>query len=425
MKLKNSMRVILQLLLFIAIVGGSAELAKYMIKNKKTVEPEPVVQLPPRVKVLEVQTQSMTLDVRAQGEVRPRSSGRLVAEVAGRVMSVSPALVSGGFFAEGEELVQLERADYELVKTRAQARLAQADLALQQAGAEADVALREWEATGSGEASDLTLRRPQLARAQADHAAAEADLAQADLDLGRTTVRAPYAGRVRSETVDPGLFVQRGEMLAEIYAIDAIEVRLAVPDSALQHLDMPLGFRLGGAGQAVEAGPAVTLSALFAGQLRHWQGRIVRTEGELDPRTRMVILIARVSDPYGLKEAAPGTPLAVGLFVQAQIAGRRLDEALILPRAALQDSTSVLVVDVADRLRFRTIAVLWSDELNVVVSGDLQPGEQVCLTRLEAPVDGMTVTVDPTAFVAGIPTLPASAASASPTAPAGELEGGK
>ena len=64
--------------------------------------------------------------VEAHGTVLPKTESNLVAEVSGRVVRVSSALVSGGFFAEGDLLVEIERVDYEDALEQSRARLASA-----------------------------------------------------------------------------------------------------------------------------------------------------------------------------------------------------------------------------------------------------------------------------------------------------------
>jgi RND family efflux transporter MFP subunit len=227
-----------------------------------------------------------------------------------------------------------------------------------------------------------------VADAQAALAAAGADLELAERNLVRTEIRAPYAGRVRGKSVGVGQFVTTGTPLASIYAVDAAEVRLPLPGRELAYLDLPLGYRRA-PGQP--AGPPVTLQAEFAGRTHAWSGRIVRTEGEIDPRTRMVHAVASVEDPYA-RGADPGRPpLAAGLFVKAEIQGIMATDVAVLPRAALRGEGQVLVLDDDDRLRFRDITILRSTAESVIVSAGLAAGERVCLSPLAAVTDGMQV----------------------------------
>ena len=201
-------------------------------------------------------------------------------------------------------------------------------------------------------------------------------------------IRAPYAGRVRDEDVDVGQFLSRGATIAQIYAMDYAEIRLPLPDEELAFIELPLSYR--GEGSA-DGGPPVTLSSRFAGRTHSWTGRLVRTEGEIDPRTRMIYTVARVRDPYGPPEGDEKPPLSVGMFVDAEIQGITAESVAVIPRAALRNDETVLVVDEDNRLRFRRIDVMRRTEQRAIVRAGLYDGELVCLTPLDTVVDGMEV----------------------------------
>jgi RND family efflux transporter MFP subunit len=197
-------------------------------------------------------------------------------------------------------------------------------------------------------------------------------------------VLAPYDGRVRSEQVDVGQFVNRGAPVAKVYAVDFAEVRLPIPDEELAFLDLPLTA----GGESLDVPVPVILRARFGGQQNEWRGEVVRTEGELDPRTRMVNVIARVDAPYA-QTGRP--PLAVGLFVEAEISGSQVDDVVVLPRSALRGAARVIVVDGEDRLQFRDVDLLRLSRDRAYVRGGLEPGERVCVSPLESAIEGMLV----------------------------------
>ena len=219
------------------------------------------------------------------------------------------------FLRRGDVLFRLDRPEYELAVAQARAAIAQADLRLETERQEASIAEREWELLDIGRPTPLALREPQIAEAQAAVASAEATLAKAQYDLERTVVRAPYDGRVRTERVDVGQFVSRGTSVARLYSVDAVEVRLPIPDAELAFVDVPMAYRDRDT-VATAAKPQVILRALFAGKTYKWVGEINRTEGEIDPRTRMVHVIARVEKirTRGGADPKQARPLRFGMF---------------------------------------------------------------------------------------------------------------
>lgn len=352
---------------------------------------------PPLVRVYEVELQDVQLVVRSQGTVAPRTESLLVPEVSGRVLRVSSAFAVGGFFEQGDSLLEIDPFDYLQAVVQARSRVAQARLRLAQEDAEAEVARREWKELGGGDATPLTLREPQLEEAHAALQAAEAGLQQAQRDLDRTVVKAPYAGRLREKRVDVGQYVTRGVAVATLYSVDAVEVRLPLPDSELAYLDLPLNYRGEG---AARSGPEVMLQVDFAGAVHRWAGRVVRTEGEIDPRSRMVHVVARVMDPYDRREDRP--PLAVGMFVQAEIRGRMARGMAVLPRQALRPGDVVWTV-AGGRLTFRDVTVFRVAGDQVLISAGLEQGDRVCLSSLDAATNGMRVrTAVPEGETAGV-----------------------
>ena len=139
--------------------------------------------------------------------------------------------------------------------------------------------------------------------------------------------------------------------------------------------------------------PSVTLSAEYAGERRSWTGHVVRTEGALDARTRMINVVARVDDPYDRAGGGQRPPLPVGLFVDAEIEGRLVEDVFELPRAALRRNGQIWVVDDEDRLHVRRVAVLRSGRQHTWIRTGIEPGEKVVTSSLEVVSEGMKVRV--------------------------------
>ncbi len=380
------------------LLGAAAGTLLLLLVTRPEVERRRPETPPPLVRVVRAEPVDVTLRVRAHGTVMPRTESELVAEVGGEVVWVSPHLVAGGFFSAGEPLLRIDRTDYELELETARAELLRAESEHERArlALERQERLRERGAASQARLDDA-IRAERVAAAQLR--AARARLARARRDLERTELRAPYTGRVRSENVDPGQWVGRGTRLARVYAVDYAEVRLPVPDRELAFLELP-PLRPDG-GEVVDEGPEVELRARFAGRVLEARGRVVRTEGEIDPRTRMVHLVARVRDPYGLEAGTRDLPLAVGLFVEASVRGRRLPSVIPLPVAALRGEDRVLVVDDDLRLRFRQVEVIRREAERVLVGEGLEAGERVAVSPLRAVVDGMQVRIVEEDGVAG------------------------
>ena len=378
---------ILKRLLPIAILLLGVLATIILIYARPDVKKQPVEVIPPLVRVLDVVKTEHRMVVTSQGTVTPKTESTLIAQVAGQIIKTSRSFAPGGFFNKGDVLVHIDPRDYELAVTRARAQVALAELRLAREQEEAEIARDEWQRIGKGEPTPLVLRMPQIKEAQAALDAARSTLQKAEIDLERTQIRAPYRGRIRIKNADVGQFVGPGTPLAVMYAIEYAEVRLPIPDAELAFLDFPVDFR---DARHSGKGPEVEISAEFAGTRHAWAGYIDRLEGEIDARSRMVHVVARIDDPYGKNSGNP-IPLAIGLFVDARITGKVYQDIVALPREALRNENQVLVVDDENRLYFRNVSVLRKDKDTIYIQHGLENGERVCLSPLEVVVEGMKV----------------------------------
>jgi RND family efflux transporter MFP subunit len=373
----------LKLLLPIAIVITGVLGAVSLVATRPDVETSSPEALARLVRVVDVTPEKVQIRVTTHGAVAPRTESSLVPEVSGPIVWVSPSFTSGGFFEEGEPLVRIDPSDYQVALELARANLARAESELEREAKELERQQNlAREKIASPAKLDMAVTAERVARAARRQA--RASLEKAERDLERTEIRAPFTGRVRERTADVGQFVNRGTPLARLYATDFAEIRLPVSDDELAFLDLPLWYRDDGS-KGEEA--TVELRANFAGAEHTWEGRVVRTEGEIDPKTRMVHVIARVEDPY--RRSGDRPPLAVGLFVEAQILGRETEGVLKVPRAAMRGADQLLVADADDRLRFRRVQVIRAGRDEVVFRSGLEPGDRVIVSSVEAAVDGM------------------------------------
>ncbi len=378
----SQIKSILSKLAPLAVVVGGVGLAALIVATGPKLEPQPPASSAPLVRTWQANEERVQLTSITHGTVLPRTESELIPEVSGRVISVAPSLVSGGFFNEGDVLLEIDPLDYEVALEQTKAGLASANSELINArkAHERQLDLAKRQSTSQSQKDDA-LNRLRLAQARLREA--KARLSKAERDIARTRVTAPYDGRVRSERVDIGQFVNRGAPIASLYATDIAEVRLPLHDEELAYLDLPLADLTEG------KDPLVILRAQFAGEMHTWEGSIVRTEGELDPQNRMINVVAQVSAPYEQTGGKP--PLAVGLFVEAEIIGRQVDSVYVLPRSALQANEQVYVVGNDNRLQFRDVEILRLVGEEVYVVSGFQRGEIICLSTLSNAVEGMLV----------------------------------
>ena len=367
------------------ILAGFLFLAATLMATAPVLEPSSIEKLTTSVRVVDIQPESVQLKVNSQGSVMPSTESQLIPEVSGRVAWMSPNLVAGGYFNDQDILIRVDDTDYKTKLNRAKAALNRAEAEQQHNEFEYRRMLSlEKRSLVSRSQLENALRAFRVADAALQDA--QATFQQAEQDIARTEITAPFAGLVRSENVDIGQFVSRGNPIATIYAGDQVEVRLPIADRQLAYLNIPVNIR----GEIPsEFQPEVKLTAQYAGQTLEWKGQIVRSEAEIDVSSRMVQLVARV------ESSANSVPLSVGLFVSAEIEGLAAENVVGLPREALRNDNQVLVVDEEDRLRFRKIEPLRLYQNDLLVRAGLQAGERVCISPIQTAIEGMLVNPIP------------------------------
>jgi RND family efflux transporter MFP subunit len=388
---KSGMRKFFKYILPLGLIGISivAVVIMVLIARGKQPERKDTANQAIRVDAIPAKITSLNFSVFSQGSVKPRTETTLVAEVAGQIVSVSSNFISGGFFREGEVLLQIDPSDYQTALLRAQAALAARKAQLADQQARSDQALKDWTNLGrEGEPSDLTLRIPQLAEAKAGVQAAEAELQEAERNLRRTRIKVPYDGLVRNKKVDVGQYVAPGTPLGVTFAIDKAEIRLPLSNSDLAYLDLPSATRLDKAHRV-----PVKLSTEGVGTGREWRSEIVRTEGVVDVSSRVLYAVAEVVDPYGVLGQSSQPELKMGTFVRAEIQGLRAENVVILPRSVLQADETVLVANDERKLEIRQVTVLRAEPRNVYISDGLKGGELVITTSMDAPIPGTRLAI--------------------------------
>ena len=367
----------------IIVVSLGVLICFVLIKCSPEVKPEEVKRVIPTIDTMVVKPESRNIIIDSQGTIIPRTESQLYPEIRGEVIYVSPKLDEGSSFKKGDILLRIDSRDYELDIKTAEANLDDAKTALSIARAESNFEKEQWAESNNGIASDLRLKIPQLRKAESTVEAAEANLEKLKRNLEKTTIRAPYDGLVRKKNVDRGTVIGPGYLIANIYAIDYVEVKLPVPDEDLAFLNIPLdGSQIDESNQ-----PKVTLTGSLGGKDEVWEGNIVRMEAEIDAKSRMAILIGRISDPYKSK-----IPLRVGQFVEAEIRGREFNNLYSVDREFIKNSNEIVTVNMVDStLAFKSISVLRYINDIALINDGLSNEISICLTNLDVMYNGMKV----------------------------------
>ncbi len=373
------------------IIVGLLALGALGIIIPKALKKAPERQRPPAIAPLvSVASPTMTtgnLILNGTGTARSTREVPVAAEVAGKVVSVSPKLVTGGRFSTGQVLVSIDRSDFLNAVEVTKAAVTQRSYELILAKEESEIAKQEWDRAQkragtnkqapSGELGSLALKEPQIRLAEAALRSAEAQLADAEKRLSRTRVRAPFNGQVKMKQVDVGQYLAPGQAVASYFGTDQIEITVALASSSAALLQETSGGKR----------PPALVKADFAGKTYSWDGYVHRVEG-LDPNTRTLNVAVRVDNPYGSKHERH---LLVDTFTSVEIAGQEVEDAMQVPSSALRENNTLWVVR-DGTLSITPVDVIQETDDMVYVSASILG--DVVTSDLDVVTDGMAVRVD-------------------------------
>lgn len=290
----------------------------------------------------------LILSVSAAAQTAAARETRILAQVQGRVERLR--VQENQEVRAGQILFQIDSTEYALNVARAEAALARAR-----------ASYREF-ILFDDQIADTAVRgeRDRTARAKSGLDEAEVNVRSARLELARTTVRAPFAGRVASIRVVEGQNVRTGDELLSVVDLDPIRVEAEVLESEIGYL------RQGG-------GATVTFAALPGERFR---GTVETINPTVDRETRTARVTVRLPNHEGR--------VLPGMYARVALEARRFDDRILVPRAAIleRDRRTMLFVFQDGLAKWRYVTTgLQNDSLVEIVQNPetemVRPGEIV------------------------------------------------
>lgn len=367
------------------LIIGAATLIASVLYILGQVSPQPIEEPAP----LDVNVQILIpidyeVKIKSTGTTTPITQTILTSEVGGEVIYRSKKFSEGSSVIIGEILAKIDDTDLQLQYKNALLQLASAEVQFAVQQAEAEIAQEAWKQVGEGAAQDLTVKKPQLKQAKAALEVAKAQVQSAEKKLNKTEITAPYTGRIKDLNIDLGSTILPGQPVGSMYTSNEIEVTLSIKDSDLQFLDIPMDGRKLNPDQK----SLVVIKSLYKGEMQEWSGNLERVDGVIDPMTRMIKLIANFKNNF-IEDTKPILP--IGLFVEAEVSGKRLIDVFMIPNTALTPNGELLVVNQDNTLEIRKVKVIIKMKDHMIVKKEIKAGERVVVSKLSIATNGMLV----------------------------------
>jgi RND family efflux transporter MFP subunit len=400
------------LVIIAAGVGGAFYL--------KSTKPE-IVSVPPSERVWPIETQKIKLgdeqpDWTLYGRIFAGREVELRPLVAGRITAVGRNFRDGGVVEEGELLVQVDPFDYQTFLDEASAQLAEArarhrELAAEYKGArnllvhdEAQVKLRRRDVQrreklrGSGAGSVKTLDDSKMALSENEQSLVDrrraidtykaklgqqnatidrlaVSLRRAERDLENARLTAPFDGFLVDADAELGKRLGVGDRVARLIDARRMEVRFHIGNKRFSQLLSGGGYK--GRTARVYWGGREDLPPLNA--------VLERESSEIDTAGGGVELFARLTDLDKQSVLRPGA------FVRVVIPGRKYENVVRLPEAALHNYDTIYLVE-EGRLKSQPVTFVARVDADVLVKGDLREGLVVATSRFPEIGPGVKVS---------------------------------
>jgi membrane fusion protein (multidrug efflux system) len=323
----------------------------------------------PPVLVAPVESRRIEDRIEATGELRAQNAAAIAAQVGGQITKL--VRDEGIAAAAGDVVIEIDPERRDLEARNARAMLAQADA--QASEAERDLTRIEM-LHKEGVAADAKLDsvRTQLRLARSSRDAAGAQLGMAERGARDSSVRAPFAGLIARRYVSEGEFVQPGQKLFELVALDPIEVEFTLPerDSSRVVLGQPVAVRV----------------APFPDEV--FQATVSVVAPTIDPTTRTLRVKARMSNTDG--------KLRPGLFARADLGVSVREHVVMIPEEAVlqrADGAVAYRINAAGRAERRVVKIGVIRDGRVEVSEGLAPGDRVVVRGSDQLVNGSAVSL--------------------------------
>jgi len=434
-------RTVFSILLCVGIVvaGGAGMVGlKLMARRPPRVTPE---ERPIRVQALAVQPEDAAITITGYGEVRPLNEVTLAPEVSGRVVTVHPRLEVGEVIPEGEVLFAVDKRDYEARLAEARAAVTQLsntverlekqyaidkdrlktlhrsrDLAKaefdrvrrlfseDQVGTQSGVDQAERAYNAAVDQADQLEQAVKVyplmieeAQANLDSAGARRELAETNLQ--RTVVQAPFNARIKQVALEQDQYVAPGMQVLTLADDSILEISVPLDSREARRWLLFTGDRSSEGSAWFNGLAPVSVAIRWTDDKEGhvWEGTLHRVE-EFNSDTRTLTVAVRIPESKSVANGDHRLPLVEGMFCEVAIPGRTMEQCYRIPRSAVTFEETVYVIR-DGRLVTVPVDVGHEEAGFAYVTGGLEPGAEVILTRLVNPLENALVEVEPAVAV--------------------------
>ena len=311
---------------------------------------------PVPVSVAAIATGPVSAYISSTANLVAEADVKVLAEAEGRVAEV--LVEEGNRVGKGQVLAQLVKDDAEIALTKARVRLENSKLNYDRA---------------AQEVAEHLISQEQFDRTHLENQIAQQELAEAQWRLAKTTIRAPFGGRVTERFMKLGQHIRPGDQLFTVADFDPLIAKIFLPEKDVIGLKEGREVRI----------------TLKASEQTRFRGRIRQISPVVDTATGTVKLTVEAT--------APPPEVRPGAFVTIDIVRETHPQAVLLPREAvireLQDAyVFVASAGIAEK---RTVSLGLEEGTRIEALSGVKPGEQVIVAGQGGLKQGSPIKIIP------------------------------
>ena len=351
-----------------------------LITTKEDAVKETTVKPKLTIEAFKAKARNYRIYIESESEIMPKSELIITPSVYGEIIYVSEFLNNGLIFKKGDLLIQIDSSDYSVARINAKSALDAAELEFKLKQADAKQSNEELRSFDSKNITDLAKKLPQLKSSKSRFDAAKANYDKTISDISKTSIYAPFDGRVDANYVVKGTKVSSIDRLASIYSVESFKIDFPISLFDLEHL----GISKNDLGIINPPLLDIKISSRIGEKTYYQNGEYSGISGNIDKLTQTVNLNVSINgDNFVL-------PVDNGVFSKAKIYGKTYKNVFVIPNKSINEKNEVYLVDKNILLKKKVEIIKRYKDSTIVQSG-IMNGDLINITPISIYVDSMKV----------------------------------
>jgi RND family efflux transporter MFP subunit len=383
-KYSSQFIIIARIVIILIIIGGALLISKRLIDTKPQNEQRPRKERTTIATTIPLEKSNKQIIINTTGIITPDQELNIYPQVTGKIKKTSKSFEPGFFIKKGDEIVQIDSADYDIALIEAEANLTDAQYNYDVELGYQSVAKHEWNLFEKKDQLNelekkLMLRIPHLQKAEASLMSAQAKLDKAKLDVGRTKISAPFNAIILSRDISLGSLVSSQTLIGTIVDSDTFRAEATLPVDNLEWIQTINNSKTPSKAWISLSGKSSDKNA--------WEGTVKEVMSQIESSGRKAKVLIDIPNPFSEK-----TPLLLNSFVNIKIEGPILKNVFVVPAEAIHRGNEIWLKNKENRLEVQEVNIIWRDSETAVISNGFEANSKLVVSSISSPVPGMILS---------------------------------